>query len=103
MGKHSGRHSAGGRRRLADTVDRSTQLSDAQLLLVSPRLRLWCTFVVVGLFGAYFGLLVALNWWSDWALYLIAPATLSGIAVGALLERAAKRRESAHAAELTQL
>jgi hypothetical protein len=84
-----GRHVAKGSARSGETGSGSTStVADLQLLLRNRRLLMLCGAVVLVSFGVYFVLILALRKFDDWALFVFAPMVLSGVLVGALLDRA---------------
>lgn len=86
-----GRHASGERRsRLteAGAVGAAGVAADVRLLVTKKRLLALSAAAVVVIFGAYFGVLTAVGHRGSWLLFLIVPAGLSGVAVGALLDRA---------------
>lgn len=72
----------------------SSAVADLRLLMHTRRLLLICTVVVVVIFAGYSGALVGMGRQRDWLLFLFIPLGLSGVCVGALLDRAHDRQHS---------
>jgi len=72
----------------------SSAVADLRLLLHTRRLLLICTVVVVVIFAGYSGALIGMGRQRDWLLFLFIPLGLSGVCVGALLDRAYHRQNA---------
>ena len=89
-----GRHSSDERSEFDVSRSSSSAVTDLRLLLHTRRLLLICTAVVVVIFAVYSGALVGVGRQRDWLLFLFVPLGLSGMCVGALLDRAHDRQNA---------
>lgn len=77
----------------APTRNKTSAVADLHVIMRSPRLSAACVAAVVLPFLCYFAIIVGLHKTGDWALFIGAPMVLSGVLIGALLDRAYDRFE----------
>jgi hypothetical protein len=66
----------------------AAHVSDLRLVLQTRRMMIWIGLVVLVVFGAYTGVMVAIGKQHDWLIFLFAPFAVTGIGAGALLDNA---------------